>query len=357
MLITDKEKLGAYASDKRQWQGIPTVAITGKGRIFAAFYSGMDTERLGNFSVLAESKDGGMTFSEPIAAVDVGKNQRAYDNCLWIDPDGRLWYIWAVMPKNHIEYAICEKPDAEKLVFGDIHTIESDVMMNKPTVTENGRWLFPCAVWKEGLIAGSAGGSDGLRETGAHVFETKDKGQTFEKIGTVIAPERSFDEHQLFEKKNGDIEMYIRTNYGIAKSVSHDGGFTWDEPKDSGIKGPCSRFYIGRLKSGRVLLVNHTDFSGRNNMTALLSEDDGNTFPYKLLLDERNEVSYPDACEKDGFIYIVYDRERGARYEKDKDYSYSASEILMAKITEEDITSGHLTNSESRVKISVSRLN
>ena len=36
------------------------------------------------------------------------------------------------------------------------------------------------------------------------------------------------------------------------------------------------------------------------------------TFPYKLLLDER-EVSYPDAKEADdGFIYVTYDRERGS---------------------------------------------
>ena len=40
----------------------------------------------------------------------------------------------------------------------------------------------------------------------------------------------------------------------------------------------------------------------------VLSDDDGVTWQHKLLLDERNEVSYPDAVEHNGFIYIIYDR-------------------------------------------------
>ena len=59
---------------------------------------------------------------------------------------------------------------------------------------------------------------------------------------------------------------------------------------------------------------------------------------------------------EDGFLYIIYDRERGAHYEKDVDYSTYAKEILMAKITEEDIRSGHLVNPDSRLKGIVSKL-
>ena len=40
---------------------------------------------------------------------------------------------------------------------------------------------------------------------------------------------------------------------------------------------------------------NVKSWKGRSHLTALLSEDDGQTWPYYLLLDERNEVSYPDA--------------------------------------------------------------
>ena len=356
MLITDKEALRAYASDKRLWQGIPAIEVTRGGRIFVAFYSGGQTEEAGNFSVLLVSRDGGKSFSEPICAVDVGKVQRAYDSALWIDPRGRLWYIWSVMPNNRIEYAICDDPDADTLVWSDIRLIPGDVMLNKPIVRSDGAWLFPSAVWAYGKTTGSAGGSEGDKETGAHVYATYDGGESFEKLGTVVAENRSFDEHMLLEKRDGSIEMYVRTTYGIAKSVSRDGGASFGEDTDSGFGGPCSRFYIGRLASGNILLVNHYKFNKRNNLCAMISRDDGKTFEGHLRIDERKNVSYPDVKEMDGRIYIVYDRERGAHYIEGKDYTDSAREILMAVLTEEDILAGRTVSDESQLKMIVSKV-
>ena len=52
-------------------------------------------------------------------------------------------------------------------------------------------------------------------------------------------------------------------------------------------------------------MINHYQFVGRDHLTAMLSEDEGKTWKYKLLLDERADVSYPDAKEADdGYIYI-----------------------------------------------------
>ena len=92
-------------------------------------------------------------------------------------------------------------------------------------------------------------------------------------------------------------------------------------------------------------------------MTAMLSEDEGKTWKYKLLLDERVYVSYPDAKEADdGYIYITYDRERGANKKSlDEAYSY-AREILYAKITEEDIINGKLTDENSKLRCVISKL-
>ena len=69
------------------------------------------------------------------------------------------------------------------------------------------------------------------------------------------------------------------------------------EGTDSGFGGANSRAYIGRLKSGRILMINHYNNTGRNNLTAMLSDDECNTWEYKLLIDERDGVSYPDAKE------------------------------------------------------------
>ena len=358
MLITDKHMLEQYDSRHRLWQGIPSVERTRNGRLFACFYSGGVTEKNGNFAVLCVSDDDGRTFSEPIAVADMGPDMRAFDAVLWMDPLDRLWFVWAVMPENRVEFVRCANPDADELTWEPVRRLGYDIMLNKPIVTSNGDWLFPCAVWQPGVTAGEAGGSDG-NPTGAHVFISRDQGETFELYGTAFSPEkdRIFDEHMLLEKKNGELMMYLRTRKGIAESISTDGGKTWCPGYYGNLSGPNSRFHIRRLRSGSVLLVNHYQFNGRNNLTAMISDDEGQTICAHLLLDEREQVSYPDMAEsEDGFLYIIYDRERGAHYEKDVDYSTYAKEILMAKITEEDIRSGHLLNPDSRLKGIVSKL-
>ena len=354
--LTDPAALTAYDPHHRLWQGIPSVEVTAGGRLFATLYSGGMTEENGNFSVLLSSDDDGATWNDPIAAVDVGTSERAYDSCLWMDPLGRLWYVWAVMPNNRIEYVLCENPDADKLCWSAIRSIPGDVMLNKPTVHSDGAWLFPTAVWKDRLTTGSAGGNDGTKATGAHVYATEDGGKTFTHRGTVIARDRWFDEHMLLTKRNDDLEMYIRTTYGVGKAVSHDGGRTFDPDTDSTLKGPNSRFYIGRLSSGNILLVNHYGFHKRDHLTAMISRDEGQTFEGFLLLDERPDVSYPDVKEHNGQIYIIHDRERGAHYHADRDYSTAAREILLSKITEADILAGRLISPESYLRHIVSKL-
>ena len=353
---TSPAHLTAYDSHHRRWQGIPSIEVTAGGRLFATLYSGGKTEENGNFSVLLQSDDDGKTWSEPIAAVDVGTEERAYDSCLWIDPRGRLWYVWAVMPNNRIEYVRCDDPDAETLHWSEIRQIPGDVMLNKPIVHTDGAWLFPTAVWKDHLTTGSAGGNDGTKVTGAHVYASLDDGDTFAHRGTVVARDRWFDEHMLLTKQNGDLEMFIRTSYGIGKAVSHDGGYTFDADTDSGLGGPNSRFYVGRLSSGNILVVNHYQFHKRDHLTAMISRDEGATFEGFLLLDERADVSYPDVKEHNGSLYIIYDRERGAHYRPDRDYSHAAREILFAKVTEQDILAGQLFTPASSLKNIVSKL-
>lgn len=353
MLITETEALRAYRTEARVWQGIPSIEVTPGGRIFVCFYSGKTSETLGNYCVLLTSEGDG--FSEPIAAVYAGEEHRCFDPCLWLDPLGRLWLTWSVMPDNALYGAICEHPEERTLTWGQEFRIGHDVMMNKPTVLTTGEWLFPLSVWDSSWLAETR--RDRKQEPGAFAYKTGDGGRTFRRLGAAHSPNPSFDEHMIVERNDGVLMMLLRTMDGIGVSCSWDRGEHWSDVQDSGLGGPSSRFHIRRLKSGRLLLINHVAFTGRNNLTAMLSEDDGQTWSRGLLLDGRSDVSYPDAAEgPDGFLYIVYDRERGGFKRSLEEAQAQAREILMARVTEADILAGKPVTAGSFLRRVVNRL-
>jgi len=354
MIRTDKEFLEKYTTGWRLWQGMPGIEVTKNGRIFACLYSGGVGEGKGNVALVLKSDDGGETFSEPIVAAYY-EEHRCFDECIWIDPLDRLWFIWSVMPDDAVYASICENPDGDELVWSEARLIGHEIMLNKPTVLSTGEWLFPMAVWKRQMRKAYSGHYDKNAESGAWAYKTIDNGETFEKLGAAQVAESVYDEHMFLEREDGSLACYVRTGYGIGVCYSYDGGKNWTEGVNSGYGKSMTRFHIRRLKSGRVLMVYHADTNMRNNLTAFLSEDDGKTWPYKLMLDERYPVSYPDAKEaEDGYIYIIWDHERGGGT---IEQAYKADRALyMAKITEEDIIKGKIVSPEGKTKHVVSRL-
>ena len=159
---------------------------------------------------------------------------------------------------------------------------------------------------------------------------------------------RSFDEHMVVEKADGALWMLVRTSQGIGESLSSDAGLTWSALSASSIQHPSSRFFIYRLASGNLLLVKHgpmREKTGRSHLTAYASTDDGESWSKGLLLDERQDVSYPDGQQSnDGTIYIVYDRSRTGD-----------QEILMCRFTEDDVLAGSLHGSDGLLRSIVTR--
>ena len=355
LLIYKKSELEPFYACHRSWQGIPSIERTKNGRTFITFYSGSTVEGFGNYQLLL-MKDGVLTdFGEPVAVAYNGENSRCFDGALWIDPLERLWFIWNLQPENEIWAAVCDNPDADTLCWSKPFHIGNGVMINRPTVLSTGEWLFPIAVWGANFNTNMRNKTD--ETPAAYVYKTVDNGKSFTKLGGADIRDKCFDEHMILEKENGVLQVFVRTHYGIGTSYSYDRGLSWSNGEDSKLPGANSRFHIKRLPSGRVLLVSHFENTGRNNLTAMLSEDDGKTFKYHLLLDERDYVSYPDAVlGEDGFIYVVYDRERGY-YKTCLEEAYKdAREILIAKFTEEDILKGELVTKGSCLKNIASKL-
>ena len=335
----------------RFWQGCPTIARTRGGRLFAGWYTGGTREpSLKNYNLLVKSDDNGRSWSRPVLVIPSLEADAVccIDIQLFIDPEYRMWIFWtqrdlhyAHADERHLStYAvICDDPDAEVLTLSEPRYIAPGFLRCQPTVLNDGRWLLCAYDFQEGNY---------------HYSESKDNGLSWErKEGALRCCPRNFDEPMILERRDGSLWFLARTAVGVgflAEAFSFDGGATWENSRLTDIADPSARFFLRRLRSGRVLLVKN-DSRGqsksvreRYNMTAFLSEDDGRSWCASLLIDP-GDSSYPDAAEdENGNIYLVHDRGR-----------YAAREIVFSRFTEEDILNGRLTDHSSFVNQIISK--
>lgn len=348
-----------HSREKRHFQGIPSFTISPGGRFFVCWYSGGEGEGPQNFVTVAVSDDQGATWRESVAIVDPpGENIRAFDAALWTDPLGRVHLFWAqsFSPAtwkiadgvNGVWEACLEHPDEDVLHWSPSRRIADGIMINKPIVMPDGSWGYPISIWDDNVSV-SPVPERNRPFIGANLFVSTDNGMTLERRGVCRFEHNVFDEHHYVPLMNGRLWCLSRTMYGIGQSYSSDNGATWEPTGPSVIPGPSSRFFICRLPSGRLLLINHRlplsdkpEGRVRNNMCAFLSEDDGRTWSDGLLIDDRTDIAYPDAClDADGRIWCVYDRDRQVN-----------GDILMASFTEDEILAGGVLPLERRILIS-----
>jgi len=318
-----------YTSESRKFTGIPSLAVSSGGRMWAVWYAGKTSgEDLNNYVVVSTSGDGGKFWEEVLVIDPDGEGPvRAFDPEVWMDPNGQLWIFWAqaighVGTVAGVWSLTIDNPNDAIPNWTKPRRLTNGIMMCKPIVLSSGEWILPASTWR-------------FTDNSAKAIVSTDDGQSWRERGAVNVPEkfRSFDEHTIIEKKNGDLWMLVRTTYGIGESFSSDKGFNWSPLVPSKIQHTTSRFFIRRLNSGNLLLVKHGPIDmriGRSHIMAFVSKDDGYSWSNGLLLDERPGVSYPDGQQtSDGNIYITYDYSRtGTQY------------VLFTSFTEDDINMG-----------------
>ena len=321
-------------------QGVPGIERTAGGRLWVVH--GRDVESPRNYQVLIRSDSNGRRWSNPKLMILPREGVRAMSAAIWIDPTGRMWVFWGQsFGQQDGRYGIwavtTDGPDAETPQWSQPRRLGDGIMLNKPTVTSNGDWLFTSSVWKA--------------DHSIKVYATTDQGKTFHLRGTanVLPPEtRGPDEPMIVERRDGSLWMLVRRR-GIAETISHDGGKTWSQVKQTSLPHPTSRFFLRRLNSGALLLVKHgplDERTRREKLTAFVSDDDGKSWKGGLMLDEREKVTYPDGVQApDGTIRIVYDYNRTPN-----------GQVLMATFTEEDARTGKPVGDQVRLRGEVSRL-
>jgi hypothetical protein len=258
-LIPNPNSTEDYARAKRTCSGVPSLAVSRGGRLWAAWFSGKTPgeiiERCPHaYVVVSTSGDGGKTWKEVLAIDPDGAGPlKAYDPHPWIDPDGKFWVFFTLpYPLHKHAWAItAEDGDQESPAWSQPRPVFEGVLLNRPTV--------------------------------------------------LATP---------------------------------------------------SRFFIGRLQSGNLLLVKHLGIDEdplaagkgkqRRELTAFISKDDGRTWSGRLVLDERIGCSYPDVQQTpDGTLYMIWDFKR----------SWD-QEILMTTFREEDVLAA---NDEAAARVKANR--
>jgi hypothetical protein len=348
-LIPNPGGTADYTRAKRTCTGVPSMAVSRGGRLWSAWYSGTTPgeiiERCPNaYVVVSTSGDGGKTWKEVLAIDPDGAGPlKAWDPRPWIDPDGKLW-VFFTLPyplHKHCWAVTAENGEQENPQWSAPRPVFEGVLLNSPTVLASGEWLFPTYARRPQNMATIL----------SHV--SQDKGKTFTVKGEIVM---SYDlrasEPMAVERKDGSLWMLVRTTKGIGESISTDGGATWSPLKVPAIQHTSSRFFIGRLKSGNLLLVKHLGLaedplSGgkakqRRELTTFISKDDGKTWSSGLLIDERVGCSYPDAQQvADGTIYFSWD------FMRSRD-----QEVWMTTFREEDVLAA---NDEATTRVKSNR--
>ncbi|HUT93051.1 MAG TPA: sialidase family protein [Thermoguttaceae bacterium] len=321
-------------------QGVPSIERTAKGRLWVVY--GRDVESTRTYQVLKTSDDDGRSWSEVKLMILPRQGERAMSASLWIDPLGRLWVFWGQSVglqdgRFGVWAMTTDDPDAAEPNWSQPRRLGDGILLNKPTVLSNGDWLLAASVWKA--------------DNSIRVYASTDQGGVFTLRGTANVSDpatRGPDEPMIVERKDGWLWMMVRVQ-GLAETVSQDGGRTWTPVKRLAIQHPTSRFFLRRLRSGALLLVKHGPLNKRarrEQLTAYVSDDDGRTWQGGLMLDERENVTYPDGVQADdGTIYVVYDYNRTPE-----------GVILMATFCEEDVRTGKPASAKARLRLEISRL-
>jgi hypothetical protein len=306
-----------------------------------------------NYGVVVFSDDDGATWSPPAIVFDTDGDGpiRSDHVTVWTAPTGHLWIMWSEYPeKLHGRHSsqwcmVSRNPDAENPAWSEPRKLADEQnLLTTPMVLDDGTWVFPTGNWRRGYPS---------RPLISH-----NRGRNFHLGGPLRAEEDpDFDEYMIVERSDGGLVLFNRHANSFLQAESSNQGRDWTLQQPNGIPHTNARFVFMKLNSGNWLLVKHGSLDwvsdvkqtrgpqvGRTHLTAYVSRDEGNTWEGGLLLDERR-CSYPFGFQdKDGVIYISYERNR-----------WNQPEILMATFKEADALAGKPVSGSLRFRVRINK--
>ena len=144
-----------------------------------------------------------------------------------------------------------------------------------------------------------------------------DEGETWRDGGRVRPSEGDCWEPACVELTDGRVMMLMRTGLGGQyRSISQDGGETWDESVPTPLVGTAAPVSISRIPTTGDLLAiwNHNPgASTRNPLTAAISRDEGDTWEHFRDLEDAPDDAwaYPAVTWLDDRVLITYFNYKG----------------------------------------------
>lgn len=342
---------------KRVSQQIPAIARVGS-RFFCIWYGvnfgkpGNSGEQAGCYNTLAYSDDACQTWKETtyfIPNIKVDK-QSVIDPRLACTPGGHLLIlipvtaqkgrtrsVWAVQLTNPLAkddpFTFAQPNFADFGFVGSVATIGGSLYF---TANQN------------------TGKNGATEESGMklHRIVSYNNGQIqtelVSKLPFAVADgsEDTFFETSLAEAGKNEILACFRGKSGQFMTRSKDAGKTWSQPAlfTAYPNAKSTKADLARTPSGNLILAFNNADGGRYNMALALSSDGGQTWPHKIVVDDRAKpdgTSYPNVAfgaradgSYDGQIYVAYDHGRGR---KGPDFT---KEITIAVVSEADLIAG-----------------
>lgn len=335
-----------YEEANRKFQGLPT--ITGSGpRLWVAWWADKNGtgENHGNFFVIGYSDDSGKTVTQShILTYPANNDHKLLDPMLWTNPDsGEVWLFFGSMSKPEQSEdgligcwcTVLENPNAARGFSWSMPFKYRNIGDPRRPVRIAGKWMQCIDMYRATI-------QPIYPETaGCEFVEFNPLTKSTVNIGHNTPNNNGsyggYFETELIQRMDGSLMSTTRGASTVAgilwRSFSFDGGKTWSAQEAYSALGTVgsSRIWLGRLPSGRLLIV-YNATTNRRAMTIKLSEDDGETWPYSVVLegaDSPQTVSYPIVAFDGDNIYTIYDYGRDV-----------ANEIRVTIVKETEIVAG-----------------
>lgn len=290
-----------------------TITELDNGDLMIAYYGGGGEYETETAVFGSHKRMGNRNWTQPVSLASNPMYSMG-NPVLWQAPDNRVWLFFVVRPgETWSTSRIGAKiSDDRGHTWSDTFMVtfsEGTMVRSRPILLSDGHYLLP--IYHET-------GAD-TEKTGADTssiflrFNPKTSKWTpsnkvFSRMGNLQAAVVEISPGKLFAlaRRGGDYEP--GDDGYVVRMDSTDGGRTWSQGVETKFPNPNASVELIKLQSGNLLFVYNHSMDERSPLRAVVSEDNGKTWPRQLdIATGEGSYAYPTALQTtDGLIHVTY---------------------------------------------------